>query len=106
MKHDYKKMKENYEVIRKVCEKYRNEIKTFGAAYGFELGLFNECNDYISFMNELTFDEFIGNQMVGTLDENTINIYKRMISGELTFDVYIKNTFGEKIFNKYLELIS
>lgn len=106
MKYDYKKMKENYEVIRKVCEKYRNEITAFGAAYGFKFGLFNECNDYILFMNELTFDEFVGNQMVGLLDENTINIYKRIISGDLTFDAYIKNTFGEKIFNDYLELIS
>ena len=106
MKYDYKKMKENHEIIRKVCEKYRNEITAFGAAYGFKFGLFDECNDYISFMNELTFDEFVGNQMVGLLDENAINIYKSMISGELAFDEYVKNTFGEKIFKKYLELIS
>ena len=85
MKYDYKKMKENYEVIRKVCEKYRNEFTAFCAAYGFEIGLFNECNDYISFMNELTFDEFVGNQMAGLLDENMINIYKRIISGDLAF---------------------
>ena len=106
MKYDYKKMKENYEVIRKVCEKYRNEITAFGAAYGFEWGLFDDCNDYMSFMNELTFDEFVGNQMVGLLDECAINTYKCMISGELTFGTYVKNTFGEKILNKYLELIS
>ena len=106
MKNDYKKMKENYEVIRKVCEKYRNEITAFGAAYGLEFGVFNECNDYISFMNELTFDEFVGNQMVGLLDEGAINIYKCIIHGDLTFDEYVKNTFGEKILNKYLELIS
>ena len=106
MKYAYKKMKENYEVIRKVCEKYRNEITAFAAAYGLEFGVFNECNDYISFMNELTFDEFVGNQMVGLSDEGVINTYKCMISGDLTFDTFVKNTFGEKIFNNYLELIS
>ena len=106
MKYDYKKMKENYEVIRKVCEKYRNEITAFGAAYGFKFGLFNECSDYISFMNELTFDEFVGNQMVGLLDKGAINTYKCMNSGDLTFDEYVKNTFGEEILNNYLELIS
>ena len=106
MKNDYKKMKENYEVIRKVCEKYRNEITAFAAAYGLEFGVFNECNDYISFMNELTFDEFVGNQMVGLLDKGAINTYKCMISGDLTFDEYVKNNFGEEIFNDYLELIS
>ena len=106
MKYDYKKMKENYEIIRKVCKKYRNEITAFGAAYGFKFGLFNECNDYISFMNELTFDEFVGNQMVGLLDVGAINTYKRMISGDLTFEDYVKNTFDEIILKKYLELIS
>ena len=106
MKYDYKKMKENYEVIRKVCEKYRNEITAFGAAYGLEFGVFNECNDYISFMNELTFDEFVGNQMVGLLDVGAINTYKRMISRDLTFEDYVKNTFDEIILKKYLELIS
>ena len=106
MKYTYKKMKENHEIIRKVCEKYRNEITAFAAAYGLEFGVFNECNDYISFMNELTFDEFVGNQMVGLLDKGAINTYKCMISGELTFGTYVKNTFGEKVLNKYLELIS
>ena len=59
MKYDYKKMKENLEVIRNVCRKYRNEITVLSASYALNLGLFDDCNDYISFVNELSFDEFV-----------------------------------------------
>ena len=105
MNYDYKKMKENLEVIRNVCRKYRNEITALSASYGLNLGLFDDCDDYISFVNELSFDEFVGNQLTTLCCEDVINMYRRIISGEMTFDEFVK-TSNEEISKKYLDLIS
>ena len=98
-------MKENLEVIRNVCRKYRNEITVLSASYALNLGLFDDCNDYISFVNELSFDEFVGNQLTTLCCEDVINAYKCIISGEMTFDEFVK-TSNEEISKKYLDLIS
>lgn len=81
-----KDLKANYEVIRQVCEKYRKELTSYqGVIIDKYLGLDVDVNDYIKFMNTLHLDVFIGNQLVDLLIPASIDIFKKLLTNELTF---------------------
>lgn len=97
----YENMKSNYETIKEICAKYRKELTVYGGVLG-EHGGFVDCSEYIKFMNELSFEEFVGNFMTGLLNEDVISIYRDVLDGVNTFEE-ITSVFGEDIKNNYLE---
>ena len=97
----YENMKSNYEIIKEICEKYRKELTVYGGVLGEHAGLI-DCSEYVKFMNELSFEEFVGNFMTGLLNEDVISIYRDILDGVNTFEE-ITSVYGEDIKNNYLE---
>ena len=97
----YENMKSNYETIKEICAKYRKELTVYGGVLGEHGGLV-DCSEYIKFMNELSFEEFVGNFMTGLLNDDVISIYRDVLDGVNTFEK-ITSAFGEDIKNNYLE---
>ena len=101
-----KDLKANYEVIRQVCEKYRKELTSYkGASIDKYLGLDVDVNDYIKFMNTLPLDVFIGNLLVDLLIPASIDIYKKLLTNELTFEEFAEKDGGICDINKFHELM-
>lgn len=97
----YENMKSNYEIIKEICEKYRKELTVYGGVLGEHAELV-DCSEYIKFMNELSFEVFVGNFMTGLLNEDVISIYRDILDGEQTFEE-ITSLYGDDIKNNYLE---
>lgn len=101
-----KDLKANYEVIRQVCEKYRKELTSYqGVIIDKYLGLDVDVNDYIKFMNTLPLDVFIGNQLVDLLIPASIDIFKKLLTNELTFEEFAEKDGGICDINKFHELM-
>lgn len=101
-----KDLKANYEVIRQVCEKYRKELTSYqGAIIDKYLGLDVDVNDYIKFMNTLPLDVFIGNQLVDLPIPASIDIFKKLLTNELTFEEFVEKDGGICDINKFHELM-
>lgn len=97
----YENMKSNYETIKEICEKYRKELTVYGGVLGESIGLI-DCSEYVKFMNELSFEEFVGNFMSGLLNEDVISIYRDVLDGNSTFEEIVSLS-GEDVKNYYLE---
>lgn len=97
----YENMKSNYETIKEICEKYRKELTVYGGVLGESTGLI-DCSEYVKFMNELSFEEFVGNFMSGLLNEDVISIYRDILDGNSTFEEIVSLS-GEDVKNYYLE---
>lgn len=98
----YEEMRSNYEIIKEMCKKYRKEMTVFGGTL-LEQNEISTCSEYVKFMNELTFDEFVGNFFVTLLDESGTDIYKSILDGETMFDDFVEDMFGEDVKDMYLE---
>lgn len=96
----------NYEVISQACKLYRKELTIYQAAIidGYPW-LDVDVNDYIKFMNTLSLDIFIGNMLCGLLVPASIDIYKKLLTNELTFDEFIEKDGGVCDINKFHELM-
>ena len=99
---NYNEMKGNYETIKTFCKKYRTELIKFRGtlAESFELSTYD---DYTKFVNELTEEEFVGESLTALMN-GCSDIYRRILDGEITLDDFIKETYGDEIFNKYKEI--
>ena len=98
---NYNEMKGNYETIKTFCKKYRTELIKFRGvlAESFDIATYD---DYAKIMNELTDEEFVGDSLTALANEGSVT-YRRILDGETTLDNFIKETYGDEIFNKYKE---
>jgi hypothetical protein len=78
-----------FEVVKEYCAKYRKELTVFGGVMFEEEGMMS-CKDYIEFMNQLTFQEFVGNYCNSLLDDEIFSNVKLLNNGEVSFDDYVK----------------
>ncbi len=96
----------NYEVISQACKLYRKELTIYQAAIiDRYLWLDVDINDYIEFMNTLSLDTFIGNILCDLLVPANIDIYKKLLTNELTFEEFVKKMVGVCDINKFHELM-
>ena len=72
-------LEKNYEIIREVCTKYRKELTVFSAVNGSKYTSVVDLEEYINFMNQLPLDVFIGNYLCALYNEETINLYLRLL---------------------------
>ncbi len=92
----------NYEVISQACKRYRKELTIYQAAIIDEIDV--DANDYIEFMNALSLDIFIGNMLCGLLNPVSMDIYKQLLTNELTFEEFVEQSDIINI-NKFNELM-
>lgn len=92
----------NYKVISQVCKRYRKELTIYQAA--IIDGIDVDANDYIEFMNALSLDIFIGNMLCGLLNPVSMDIYKQLLTNELTFEEFVEQSDIINI-NKFNELM-
>lgn len=97
----YEDIKSNYETIKEMCKKYRKELTVYGGVLGEHTGLL-DCSEYVKFMNELSFEEFVGNFLTGLLNEDVISIYRDVLDGETAFED-LTSLYGEDVKDNYLE---
>ena len=72
-------LEKNYEIIREVCTKYRKEMTVFSAVIGNKCSNIIDLEEYTNFMNQLSLDMFIGNYLCALYNEETINLYLRLL---------------------------
>lgn len=86
-----KDLEANYEVISQVCKRYRKELTIYqGAIIDKHSYLGVDVNGYIEFMNTLSLDIFIGNMLSDLLNPVSIDVYKQLLTNELTFEEFVK----------------
>ena len=72
-------LEKNYEVIKEVCTRYRKEMTIYGGVIGDKYYDVFDSEEYIKFMNQLPLDVFIGNYLTALYNEETINLYLRLL---------------------------
>lgn len=99
-------IKENYETIRKLCERYRGELTVFSGVIGEYTGM---CDyyEYVEFMNQLPFDVFVGNFLNCLLIDEHCESYEQILNGEKTFieEIVGDTIYGDKIVELFKEKI-
>ena len=95
----YAQMKENYEIIRKFSEMYRKDLTLLAATAGENCGLVSR-EDYIKFADEMTLDEFVGNQLVGLLNSENIETFRKILDGEMEFREMVSDILSDEIWNE------
>lgn len=89
----YETFKSNYEVVKNFCAKYRKEITDMQARVMIDLGM-STYSEFNKFMNELTFDEFVGNQLMGVSNNETIEMYQKILDGEMEIGELVRLCIG------------
>lgn len=96
----------NYEVISQTCKRYRKELTIYQAAIIDDYPWLEvDVNVFIEFMNTLSLDIFIGNMLCGLLIPASIDIYKKLLTNELTFEEFVEKDGGICDINKFHELM-
>ena len=72
-------LERNYEIIKEVCTRYRKEMTVFSAVVGNKYSNAIDLEEYTNFMNQLSLDMFIGNYLCALYNEETINLYLRLL---------------------------
>lgn len=105
MMYDLKTMKENYEIIKEFCGKYRTELTIAAGILGESMGMIN-CDEYIKFSNSLSIDEFVGNYLVGLINGTVDEYYRPILNDEKTFEEMLDDTLDEELLNLYREKLN
>lgn len=92
--YNYDDMKRNYEIIKEFSKVYRKELIATQAYIVSETGL-ADAESYIKFMNQLPESEFIGNQLTGILTDTPIELFEKVLNGELNFQDVMDITMDE-----------
>ena len=101
-----KDLEANYEVISQVCKRYRKELTIYQAAIIDKFPCLDvDVNGYIEFMNTLSLDIFIGNMLCGLLNPVSMDIYKQLLTNELTFEEFVEKMVDICDVNKFHELM-
>lgn len=87
----YEQVEENYRVVKEFTHAYRKELTVFQGAVSQVSNLIS-CSDYVKFNNKLSDDEYIGVMMFGLLNEPCIDLYKKILNSEKTFE-YLLDTY-------------
>lgn len=90
-----KTMKEEHEIIKEFCIKFRTELTIAAGIFGEFMGLVN-CDDYVEFMNDLSNDEFVGNYLVALFNDTTETWYRPVLNGEKTFEDFLAESMDEE----------
>lgn len=85
----YNEFKTNYEVVKEYCHKYRAEITDMQGKIIDKLGQAT-YSGYTKFMNELSMDEFVGNNLTCLMVENDMATIKQILDGEMEFEEFAK----------------
>lgn len=102
MMYDLKTMKEEHEIIKEFCIKFRTELTIVAGIFGEFVGLVN-YDDYVEFTNGLSIDEFIGNYLSALLTGVTVTWYRPILNGEKTFEDFIAESMDEEQVELFLQ---
>lgn len=98
----YKDMKQNYEIIKEFCHFYREELTVYAGVLAEQLGG-TTYSEYVNFVNELSEEEFLGNNLCGLLTDEPKNEFKKILDGEQTFVEYIGKVTNDDVVKDYCE---
>lgn len=105
MMYNLKIMKEEHEIIKEFCIKFRTELTIAAGIFGEFMELVN-CDDYIEFTKDLSNDEFIGNYLTALFSGTTVTWYRPILNGEKTFEDLLAETMDEDQINLYREKLN
>ena len=102
--YNYKEMIKNYEIIKTFYTKYGDNLMIVSALLAEKYKI-AKYSDYMKLMQNLNSDVKLGNYLIGLLREDCIKVYSDILNNEMSFDDYIKISFGYDIYMKYLKKI-
>lgn len=105
MLYNLKTMKEEHEIIKEFCIKFRIELTIAAGIFGEIIGLVN-YDDYVEFTNDLSDDEFVGNYLVALLSGTSVTWYRPILDGEKTFEDFLVETMDKEQINLYREKLN
>lgn len=93
---NYTKMKANHEVIKTFCVQNRYALTVVGGITAEALNL-STYEDYTKFLEELTMDEFVGNYLTALFNENALEGYRKVNTGEIGFYDFLDKYVGKTV---------
>lgn len=99
------KLFKNRKVVKDFCEKYRKELTVYQALVCKKLYGMNP-EDYIEFMNDLSMDEFIGNNLTALMQDTVINWFIETLAGRMTFEDIVTDDISGMDIDEYRELLA
>ena len=98
-------MRNNINTIREFVSAYRPDLTVLGAVIGEQYGLFDDINDYIEVMNEVSIEEFIGNYFGSTCIAGACEQYRAILNKEVKFSDWIESLYGNDVKQRYLSIV-
>ena len=86
------------EVIRVFVRKYRRELTVWGAAALTDMNQFldkdqqHDIDAYVSFLNDLSFDEMVGDQLKSLWLPDTMKIIEDIVLGRENFEYLVESS--------------
>lgn len=93
---NYDEMKSRHEVIKAFCAQHRHGLTVVGGILAERKRLVNR-EDYMKFLNDLTIDEFTGYYITALLTPFAVDIYNRVLDGEMSFYDFIEQSCGKDV---------
>lgn len=93
---NYDEMKSGHEVIKTFCTQYRRGLTAVGGILAERQCIANH-EDYTKFLNDLSIDEFAGNYLIALGTPFAVDLYKRVLDGEMSFYDLVEQTVGEDV---------
>lgn len=92
-------------VIKKFCKKYRTEITVYQALMTKILANIKP-NDYIQFVDSMSFGEFVGENYYSLLKTGEVNLMESIVNGDVTFADLVEDSIVEiEDFNRLLRKV-
>lgn len=101
---NYDEMKFRHEVIKAFCAQHRYGLTVVGGVLAERQRLANR-EDYMKFLDDLSIDEFTGNYLTALLTPFAVDIYKRVLDGEMSFYDFIEQVGGKDVRDAVQEII-
>lgn len=99
----YEEAKRRFSIVKEFCIKYRTELTYLGAVVSTRNGSFANEDEYIKYVQELTDDELAGSMAHVIQLDYMLDLYEKVLNGELTFEQYIrKDVYTEEDIERYL----
>lgn len=105
MLYNLKTMKEEHEIIKEFCIKFRTELTIAAGIIGEIIELVN-YDDYVEFMNDLSDDEFVGNYLTALLNGISVTWYRPILDGEKMFEDFLAENMDKEQINLYREKLN
>lgn len=101
---NYDEMKTSHEVIKTFCTRYRCGLTAVGGILAERQCIANR-EDYTKFLNGLSIDEFTGNYLIALGTPFAVDLYKRVLDGEMSFYDLVEQTVDEDVRDTVQEII-